>query len=130
MAWWFHVSNAVVEAQRALSLQNETDRLYYCYRCRDCGRLITKIELLEGRFIGIANTCPCGCRRMNPSNAKLWEELLLPRCWKLIFAIYTHRIAPPPARMTEEEQAEANRTARAAMRAFERQMVRDAAGKS
>lgn len=125
----YDVSETVAKAQRELGRRGETDRLFYCYRCYDCHRLITKLEVLEGRAQGRPNLCPCGSRKVNPTNAKWYEELFLPRCWKLIFAIRRKRIAPMPPPPTPEEQAEADRMAREAMRAFEAQMREQARGR-
>lgn len=113
---WFRVSDTVKAEQRRKALAGETDKLHYCYRCKSCGRLVTKIEILERWGANQVSVCPCGSREIRITNPKLWEELLLPRCWKLIFAIYTKRIAPPPNPPTAEEQAEADRMARAALR--------------
>ena len=114
------LSEAVRESQREMGRSGVTDRLHYCYRCTSCGRLITKLEILGGRCSGSVNLCTCGSRTIRPTNAKWWEELFLPRCWRLIYAIYAHRIAPAPESLSKEEQAEADRVGRAASRAFER----------
>jgi hypothetical protein len=68
----------------------KSDRLsYLLYRCQGCKRLLTRLEIIESwersestgvRFSGI---CPCGSGKIGPTNAKLWEELFLPRVWKL-----------------------------------------------
>lgn len=110
------------KAQRELGAAGVTDRLYWCYRCRACTRLITKLEVISAQSMGRANLCPCGSKTVSPTNPKWWEELLLPRCWKLIYAIYMKRIAPAPPPMDSEELAEANRVGKKATRAFEKQM--------
>lgn len=61
---------------------------YYCYRCYACGRLLTKLEILDvwnrSERDGIPRSiCACGSTRITPTNPKLWEELFLPRVWKL-----------------------------------------------
>lgn len=115
----YKVSDATKREQRELAQRNQTDRLFYCYRCYDCGRLITKLEILEGREARRSNICPCGSRKMKPTNALISEELFLPRCWKLIIAIRFSRIAPMPSSISVTEQAEADRMNRASIRAFE-----------
>ena len=67
-----------------------TDRLsYLVYRCTLCHRLITCLEIVarwEGLEAsrGVPNgLCPCGSSKISPTNPKLWEELFLPRVWKL-----------------------------------------------
>jgi DNA-directed RNA polymerase subunit RPC12/RpoP len=114
---WFRVSEKVRAEQKKLARAGQTDRLHYCYRCFNCGRLITKLELLEAWGNDQVNPCPCGSRKIRITNPKKWEELLLPRCWRLIFAIYTKQIAPPPPPPSPQEQADARRLARAALRA-------------
>lgn len=64
---------------------------YLIMRCYKCGRLITCFEILHAWSqppppAGCgdhAPICPCGSRHVNPSNPKLWEELFLPRVWKV-----------------------------------------------
>jgi hypothetical protein len=99
-----------------------TDRLHYCYRCNSCGRLITKLEILDARIASRANLCPCGAKTISPTNAKWWEEVFLPRCWKLIFAIYTKRVALALQPLSTQAQAEADRVGRAANREFEKNL--------
>lgn len=62
---------------------------YLVYRCYRCGRLLTNLEILKkwekaedngGTVLGL---CPCGSRHITPTNAKWWEELLLPRVWRV-----------------------------------------------
>lgn len=117
------LSRAVKEAQREMGRNGITDRLHWVYRCHSCARLITKIEILEARSAGRINLCPCGSKVIRPTNAKVWEELLLPRCWRLIYAIYTQSLAPAPPPMSKEDQREADRIGKAANRAFEKQQV-------
>ena len=67
----------------------ERELKYLVYRCFSCGRLITKLELeatwtrAEQSDTEQKGVCPCGGGQLRPSNAKLWEELLLPRVWRL-----------------------------------------------
>jgi len=70
---------------------NDYDRVRnFAYRCYKCGRLITSLEVLaawrtsEGKD-GLTHDplCPCGSRHITPTNVTLWEELTLPRVWKL-----------------------------------------------
>lgn len=66
---------------------------YLCYRCYLCGRLLTKTEILalwdrnDRAFAENGTTssaiCPCGSNKISPTNPLWWEELLLPRVWKL-----------------------------------------------
>ena len=118
----YKVSNVVRKTQRVMGLSGTTDGLHWVYRCASCGRLITKLEVLEGRAAGNANLCPCGSKTVRPTNARVWEELLLPRCWKLIYAIYTHQVAPAPPPLSPEAQTKADRTGKAASRAFDKRM--------
>jgi len=68
-----------------------SDRLrYLAYRCHRCGRILTKLEILDRwheaeKDVSVTKSavCPCGARHLSPSNVKLWEELFLPRVWKL-----------------------------------------------
>jgi len=60
---------------------------------------------------------------ISPTNAKVWEELFLPRVWKIIYAYHTKQVAPPPPPPTQAEQEEANRVGLRATRAFEQQMA-------
>jgi hypothetical protein len=67
-----------------------SDRLpYACMRCQSCHRLLTRINIVDtwnrwekGNLIQKA-LCPCGGNRLSPTNPLLWEELFLPRVWKL-----------------------------------------------
>src|SRR5947207_4395614 len=102
----FNASQVVIDAQAEMGRQAITDRLHYCYRCKGCARLITKLEVLEARAAGRVNLCPCGGRTISPTNATWWQELTLPRLWKLIIAIKFHLIAPAPEAPSREEQAE------------------------
>ena len=119
----YNVSETVRNAQKQMGRQGVTDRLHYVYRCYSCARLITKLEILEARAAGRVELCPCGSKMIRPTNAKLWEELCLPRCWKLIYLLHTKQIAPAPPPPTPEEQEEANKLGIRATRAFEAQMA-------
>jgi len=62
---------------------------YLAYRCEKCGRLLTKLEMIEGweraerDGISLKGVCSCGSGRVSPTNPKLWEEICLPRVWRL-----------------------------------------------
>lgn len=63
---------------------------YLCYRCYRCGRLLTRLEIVAKWEEAEKDTstvqsavCSCGSRHITPGNPKLWEELFLPRVWKL-----------------------------------------------
>lgn len=116
------VTPTVDAAQRELGRRGQTDRIYFTYRCDLCGRLITKIEVLEARSNARINLCLCGSRRIRPTNTSLFEELTKPRMWKMLYAMYTKRLAPPPPPPTPEEQAEADRAAKKAIAAFDKQL--------
>jgi len=73
----------------------ETDGIYITNRCDACRRAITKLEVLASFQRG-RTVCPCGSNRFKVSNFKLWEQLLLPRSWKLWWAIRKGRVAPSP----------------------------------
>lgn len=59
------------------------------YRCYKCGALLTKYEILdiweraEATLETVIGLCKCGSRMIQPTNAKLWEELFLPKVWKV-----------------------------------------------
>lgn len=68
----------------------DTSRLsYLLYRCIACRRLLTKLDIIaEWERVERAQEqsrgiCPCGGSRVSPTNATLWEELTIPRVWKL-----------------------------------------------
>lgn len=70
------------------------ESVYHVNRCLVCGRLITKLEILDlfaGRTKG--NLCTCGGMAIRPGNIKLWEWIL-PRVWKLAWAVITKKIKP------------------------------------
>lgn len=115
-------SDEVRKTQEALAEAGQTDHIQYCYRCDACRRLITKLEVLEARSAGRISLCSCGSKIVRIANAKVWEEFLLPRCWKLIYAIYTKKVAPPPSPPTLEEQEEARQTAKRAQAALDAYM--------
>lgn len=57
---------------------------YLAYRCYVCGRLLTRYEIYDRWDRGESdNLCPCGSNKISPTNPKLWEELFLPRVWRL-----------------------------------------------
>jgi len=116
------LSKVTKAAQREKARLGSTDGLDYVYRCHACGRLITKIEILEQREEHRATICPCGSKAIRTTKAKIWEELLLPRCWRLIYAIYTKQLAPVPLPLTPEETAEKNRVGREKNRAFDKML--------
>jgi len=118
----YRVSEEVRKAQRILGREGVTDKLHWLYRCTSCARLLTKLEILEAWSAGRVNLCPCGAKTIRPTNAKWWEELFLPRCWKVVIAIHFRLVAPAPAPQSASEQAEADRLGRAATRAFDKQM--------
>ncbi len=73
-------------------LPEQIAALYPCYRCGNCKRLITKLEILAAWDAAVsAALCPCGGRTIRPTNPKLWEELLLPRVWR---TWYTYVLQP------------------------------------
>ena len=69
----------------------KSDRLrFLLYRCYQCHRLLTHYEILKTWTKAEAGDpqnglCPCGSGKITPTNAKLWEELLLPRVWRVIW---------------------------------------------
>jgi len=119
----YKASKAIRDAQKYAGQMSLTDGLHWCYRCHSCGRLITKLEVLESRAERRMNLCPCGSRVVQPTNPKVWEELFLVRCWKLIYAIRTKSVAPAPAPMLAEEQKAVDRIRRDSIRAYEKQVV-------
>ena len=57
---------------------------YLCYRCLACHRLITRYDILRAwEEAKSAALCPCGGGKISPSNPTLWEEITLPRVWRL-----------------------------------------------
>lgn len=58
-----------------------------CWRCYNCGRLITRLEIAEAWEAKKNNLCPCGSGKISPTNPRLWEELFLPRVWKLWWSL-------------------------------------------
>ena len=64
---------------------------YLLYRCYKCGRAITRLDIMDiwstaprdpkpGESVPL---CSCGSSHISPGNAKWWEEVFLPRIWKL-----------------------------------------------
>ena len=120
----YRASKIVKQDQRTRAIEGRTDGLHWLYRCTSCGRLITKLEILEARTDMKSNLCSCGGKTIRPTRSKWWEEVFYPRCWKLIFAIYMKRIAPRPDPLPASEQAEADRVGREKTRAFDREISR------
>ena len=60
---------------------------YPLWRCDQCGRIITRREIV-GKWeaaeatSGPVTLCPCGCSIIHPTNPKMWEEMFLPRVWR------------------------------------------------
>jgi hypothetical protein len=117
------VPDAVRLAQRKMALAGETDRLYQVYRCYSCRNFVTKIDILEARARGSAAVCPCGSVKIQPTNTTFWQEISSIKMLKMVWAVHTKQLAPPPEPPTSEEQKEADRVAHEAMRAFERQAL-------
>ena len=76
--------------------------VFHINRCRSCGRLLTKLEIVKrmrdaesgGEWAG---ACPCGSGSFAPSNAKWWEYFL-PRVVVRVFAVMRCRVAPGESR--------------------------------
>jgi len=76
--------------------------IYHISRCEACGRLLTKLEIVErldaahtgGKWEGL---CPCGASRFRPSNPKWWEYLL-PRVMWLAFEVWRGNVEPGESR--------------------------------
>lgn len=81
------------------AVDGPTDGVFLTNRCGGikggCGRALTKLEILERMQHG--PICPCGNNSWKSSNFKLWEELILPRSWKMYFAIRRGELPPPPS---------------------------------
>lgn len=64
---------------------------YLAYRCKSCGRPLTKLEILarwdrmEVEGGKESALCPCGSRMITPTTFKVWEELLYPKIWRLFW---------------------------------------------
>lgn len=64
---------------------------YLVYRCSGCRRVLTSLEMQDkwGKSQADGHNdnslCPCGANKVAPSNPTLFEELTLPRIWKLWF---------------------------------------------
>jgi hypothetical protein len=57
---------------------------YDFYKCKKCGRLITRIEEMLAFVPGTkhyGHICPCGSQKYSPTNLPWWGWLL-PRVWK------------------------------------------------
>jgi hypothetical protein len=60
------------------------------FRCHQCGRLITKYQIIAIWEYLEANPaekskglCSCGSGKISPANATVWEELTTPAIWYL-----------------------------------------------
>lgn len=118
-----NVPYAVREAQRRLARAGESDGLHQVYRCYSCRKFVTKIDILEARSHGRAEVCPCGSAKIQPTNTTFRDEISSVKMLKLVWAVHTKQLAPPPNPPTLEEQKEADRVAHEALRAFERQQL-------
>lgn len=76
--------------------------VYHVSRCRSCGRLLTKLEIIKrmrdagagGEWEG---ACTCGSSKFTPSNPKWWE-FFLPRVVRLCVAVWRGQVAPGESR--------------------------------
>lgn len=75
----------------------ETDGVFLTNRCSDCGRAMTKLEIIE-RMQSPSPLCPCGSNKFKSSNFKLWEELFLFRSWKQWMVMKLGLLPPAPNR--------------------------------
>lgn len=66
--------------------KTKPDGIYPVNHCRGCGRLLTKLEILDV-FAGKRPIplCPCGKNSFSPANLR-WYEWSYPRVWKLAVA--------------------------------------------
>lgn len=84
------------------SVDDRDGGVFHINRCRSCGRLLTKLEIVgkmrsaerSGEYHGV---CPCGSGSFAPSNPKTWEYFL-PRVIRLAFAIWRGQVAPGESR--------------------------------
>ena len=117
------VPDSVRQEQRRMALAVETDGLHQVYRCFNCSRIVTKINILEARARQEAAVCFCGSAKIQPTNTSLWEELTSIKMLKMVIAVYTKQLAPPPLPPTVEVQKQTDRVAHEAMRVQERMAV-------
>ena len=71
----------------------KTDNIFFTYRCKGCQRIVTKLQVLEMMTTG--KLCPCGNGSILPCNI-VGMEWLLPRVWKLVWAVWRGKLAPEP----------------------------------
>lgn len=78
------------------------DGIYHMNRCASCGRLLTKLEIMDRIDRGHAGEkwtglCPCGASRFRPSYPRGFEWLA-PRVLRMAWAVMRREIAPGVSR--------------------------------
>lgn len=73
----------------------KTDNLFFTYRCEGCTRLVTKLQVLAMMKGKTGQLCSCGRGSITPCNI-VGAEWLLPRVWKLTYAVLRGKLAPEP----------------------------------
>jgi len=71
----------------------KTDGIFFTYRCKGCTRIVTKLQVI--RMMTTGKLCPCGSGSIQPCNIA-GLEWLLPRVWKLVWAVWRGQLAPEP----------------------------------
>lgn len=95
-------TTSVQSAPASRPADGPTDGVFYTNRCGNskvpgCGRFLTKLEILQ-RMDHPRGICPwCGSNGFRSGNPNIFEELLLPRSWKLWLAIRAGILPPPPS---------------------------------
>ena len=73
----------------------KSDGLFYANRCLGCRRIVTKLQVLAMMEGTTGDLCPCGARSISPCNIT-GLDWLLPRVWKLVYAVFSGKLAPEP----------------------------------
>jgi hypothetical protein len=82
----------------------ESDGLWYTYRCDGCAGIVTKVQILRHRAEGVPSLCDCGGRRVKPCNPTPRDEAAqLDDLLELARAISEGTVTPHPPSISEEE---------------------------
>ena len=94
--------NAKLTKEPSGGLERTTEGgIFHISRCKACGRLLTKLEILrrleEGHSGHWKGACPCGQSRFAASYPR-GLEWALPRVWRMGWAVYRGEVQPGESR--------------------------------
>lgn len=86
----------------------ESDGLWYAYRCHGCRGIVTKVDIIRRRAAKVRSLCDCGSNRISPTNPTARDEQLdFDKLLELAYHIAEGLVTPPPPNDNPEDVARA-----------------------